>query len=305
MVWIKQNKLSTLLLLVVVLLAAKVFLPSPSPTTSLPARVSLENMAEKASFGGEALAPMADEIAPQPEAAERLVIKESSVSLLVKDVSGTQTKIVDFAENAGGYMVNMSTFSPEDGDTGSISVRVPSAKLDETLEYLRSLAVRVVSTNISGRDVTDQYVDIEAHLQSLLDTKAKLEEIMAQAVAVNDIMNVQRQIMSLQYQIDNLRGQKDYLEKSAETSLIAVSLATDELSLPYNPANPWRPEVVFKTAVRQLMLTLRGVGSLVIWLAVYSVIWLPILLGIIFAPRILKNRFNFKNPKSNIQKILD
>jgi len=91
---------------------------------------------------------------------------------------------------------------------------------------------------------------------------------------------------NLQSQIDSLKGQEQYLEKNAQNAKITVYLASDELALPYTPAKPWRPEAIFKQAVRSLVGTLRGLGTLFIWLVVYSIIWVPAL----FAYRYFQKR---------------
>ena len=161
--------------------------------------------------------------------------------------------------------------------SGWITVRIPQEKLEEALNYFRELAVKVVSETVSGRDVTDEYVDIEARLATLLKTKAKFEEILAKAQKVQDILEVQRELINLQEQIDNLKGQQNYLEKSAQVSRVTIYLATDELALPYVPTEAWRPQAIFKQAVRSLIGALRKLGTLIIWFGVYSVIWLPIL----------------------------
>jgi len=65
-------------------------------------------------------------------------------------------------------------------------------------------------------------------------------------------------------------------------SLVTVYLSTDEYTLPYAPSEPWRPDVIFKTAVRSLIGNLRGIASTAIWLVVYSVIWVPVLILVLY-----------------------
>ena len=143
-------------------------------------------------------------------------------------------------------------------------------------------SLKVTSENLNGTDVTDQYVDIEARLKTLNATKTKFEEIMAKAITVQDILNVQRELLSLQDQIDNLKGQQDFLKKTAELAKITIYLSTDEFSLPYAPSDTFRPEVIFKTAVRSLVSTIRGLVENLIWIMVFSVIWVPaLIIGIV------------------------
>lgn len=278
--WIKANKLTALLILAVGYLLFKNFYP---PYLYPPIGGGMEFVelgAPTAKFGTTSRIIQPAEVPPAPEVEDRLVIKESTLSLLVKKVSETQKLITQKTEQLGGYMVQSNVSHPEQAEaaSGSITVRIPQIKLEEALDYFRSLAVRVVSENLSGRDVTDEYVDIEARLATLLKTKGKFEEILTKAEKVEEILQVQRELVNLQEQIDSLKGRQNYLEKSAEMSRVTVYLATDELELPYAPSGAWRPKVIFKQAIRSLIASVRKAGTAVIWLAVYSVVWLPALL---------------------------
>ena len=228
------------------------------------------------------------EAAPAPDVKDRLVVQNSYLSLLVKGVRVASEGIIKKAEELGGYMVESSLDSPEGVDSATVSVRVPAKKLDEFLVVVRGLGVRVVSENLIGYDVTDQYVDLEARLATLNKTKAKFEEIMTKATEIEDILTVERELVSLQEQIDSLKGQQLYLEKNAEMAKVTVYLSTDELALPYAPAQLWRPSVIFKTAVRALVQATRDVVSILIWVAVFSVIWVPILVILFVIKKIRK-----------------
>lgn len=219
--------------------------------------------------------PPVDEVPPST-GEDRLVVRESSLSLQVDDVAGSIAMIESVAVENGGFMVNSNISSPYEGATGYITIRVPSDKRGDVLNLLRDSAVKVVSESTFGSDVTDQYEDIGEKLRILEETKAKFEEILDQATQVNDILNVQQRIISVQAQIDSLRGRQEYLEKTAELSLITVNLSTDEFALPYAPDEVWRPQVVFKLAVRSLVRTFRRAADLLIWLVVYGALLVPL-----------------------------
>jgi hypothetical protein len=86
------------------------------------------------------------------------------------------------------------------------------------------------------------------------------------------------------------------MEKSAELSLLTITIASDELSLPYAPSNSWRPALVFKQAVRSLVQSARTLANFAIWIGVYSVIWIPLLLGVLlYAKRRNKKLINKPN----------
>lgn len=280
--WIKRNKLSFLLLLVVVYLVVKQ--SSGVRPLSQPAMLSIggageKSVALKSAPSVSSLLPSRN-YTPTTET-DRLVVQESSLSLVVKNVRESSDKATDWAKSVGGYMVSSSLSQPEEAPYAYVVLRIPAKDLKPAIEYFRSLAIKVSSENLLGTDVTDEYIDIDSRLDTLNKTKAKFEEILSKATAVQDILTVQRELINLQDQIDSLKGRQQYLEKTAELAKISLHLSTDEFSLPYAPSQPFRPAAIFKQAVRSLVGTLRGGAKLLIWVGVYSPIWL-LILGVIW-----------------------
>ncbi len=200
----------------------------------------------------------------------RMVITDTYLSVLVKSVRDTVDKILADTTSMSGYMVSNSLSNPDQAATASLVLRVPIASREALLTKIRSYGIKVTSENLTGTDVTDQYVDNEARLAPLLKSRQKLEQLLDEAQKVPEILEVQRELSALQLQIDNLKGQQEYLKKTSELNKITIYLSTDEYSLPYAPEASWRPEVIFKQAVRSMIATLRQFGTWAIWLVVYS-----------------------------------
>ena len=301
--WVKSHKLLVVLALVIFYLLFKDSLFGGSYQESYDSGLSYSPSSKTAlpSSGGgiggagEMLSMnLPREAAPAPEAKDRMVVQNSNISLLVDNVVNVQKKIIKKAQELGGYMVNTSLTNPQDVASSTVTVRVPSIKLENALEYYRSLSQKVVSENLYGNDVTDQYVDNESRLEIYAKTKAKYESILDKAILVKDILEVQKELTNIQSSIDYLKGQQNYLEKNAEMAKITIYLATDELELPYAPSEAWRPQVIFKKAVRSVIGTFRTVGSLAIWLGTYSVIWIPALIVVV----VIKKRRNRNTPQA-------
>lgn len=212
---------------------------------------------------------------PRPDITNRKVITDSYVSLVVKNVRETAAQIKTEVAAAKGYIVTSNISSPEAGEDATLTIRVPSEKLEEVLTKFRGMAVKVVSENVSGTDITDQYVDIQARIDRLDKTKAVFEGMLDKTANVDQILRIQQEIFSVQDQIDAYKGQLAYMDGASSTSLITVYLSTDELALPYASVKSWRPELAFKQAVRSLLGTLQVAGSFAIWLGVYLVILVP------------------------------
>ncbi len=232
---------------------------------------------------------MVREVAPVVSE-QRMVIQDTNMSMLVKDVAESIKGVEKIATEMGGFMVDKSLVKPEGAASGHITLRVPTEKREVSLDKIRQLGVRVVSENVYGDDVTDQFVDTATRIASLEKVKAQMETILGQATEVQDLMNVQMQINNIQEQIDSLKGQQKYLEQTAKLTRIAVNLSTDELALPYAPDSAWRPMVVFKTAVRSMIGALRSVADVIIWTVVYLPI-IMIVLGMIWLGRFVYRKY--------------
>jgi uncharacterized protein DUF4349 len=300
--WIKANTLVFILILVVLyLLIGRIrpisyFESSSYSTPTYGAISNSKSMVLPSSGGG--MAEMAEDRGYEDEASYdlstsgRMVIQNSHLSLVVKNVSQSLKAIKDYVEDLDGFLVNSNISRPEEGGDGSITLRVPAKNIDQALTYFQQQAIKVVSLNLQGSDVTDQYEDNEAKLIILRSNKARFEQIMDKAEKVDEILRVQREVFNLQSQIDSIIGRQRALEKNSNMAKITIYLSTDELSLPYSPSNAWRPTVIFKQAVRSLLTNLRGLGNLAIWLGVYSVIIVPLLLVVKFISKKLRRKQN-------------
>ncbi|OGG03454.1 hypothetical protein A2W14_05365 [Candidatus Gottesmanbacteria bacterium RBG_16_37_8] len=295
--YIKSHKITSLLILVIIYLLYKnsggIVPLRPNTYDSAPMTGVSEGMSLKLgspSYMGRGIVPPQPDYAPAPDVTDRKVISESQLSIQVKNVRDATDKIMTFAKRIGGYMVNTSLSNPGEAPSGYIVIRVPQAKFDESLIFLRSLGIKVVWENLTGEDVTDQYVDLDARIATLNRTLLKFQELFNKAVEISDILNIQREIINIQEQIDSLKGQQNFLDKSALMAKISVNLSTDEFSLPYAPTDTFRPEVIFKQAVRSLVDQLRKVGTWIIWLTVYAVVWVPVLLIVLY----IKGKYSSK-----------
>jgi hypothetical protein len=274
--WIKSHKIIVLLLVVIAYLLFKNNLVIPFRTSN---NIGSYDYSEK----NLSLVQL-PEVAPMTlspgssskinNATNRIVTQESNMSLLVTDVNESGNRILSFAKNNGGYMVYAYYSRPAESPFANISVRIPTDRLDQALNYFKSLAIKVTNENLVGTD----------------KTQAKFKDILNKAIDVQDILTVQREIINLQDQIDNLVGQQKAIAKNAELTKITLYLSTDELALPYTPDNAFRPNVVFKYAVRSLLNNLRIAAEALIWIAVYSPVILIIILIYIFFKRRLKKR---------------
>jgi hypothetical protein len=164
---------------------------------------------------------------------ERMIVRTGNLRMVVDDIAITLEEITGMAEGSGGYVVSSNIWKEEERYVGVISIRIPTEQFDSTMRALRELAVEVVADETSSQDVTEEYIDLEAKLRNLEATEEQLLLIMQQAVDVEDILEVQRELTNVRDEIERTIGRMQYLEQTTETSLISVQLTQSKLDVQF------------------------------------------------------------------------
>jgi len=255
---------------------------APESVPALPSVVEGYAPVEDAVMKRESLAASSGSIAAQAQI-DRLVIKNATLSLVVKDPVASADRINALALSLGGFVVSSNVYQTSTDAQGNrimqagVAIRVPVDKLEAALAQLKGLAVKVESQQLAGEDVTAQYTDLESQLKNLEVAEAQLQRIMEEAKRTEDVLNVFSQLTSIRGQIEQVKGQMKYFRESAAMSLINVTLIPDVLSQPLE-TNDWQPQGVVKEAVEALLLALQEVATAMIWAGVY-VLPLALLFG--------------------------
>lgn len=114
-------------------------------------------------------------------AIERLIIRDASLSLVVPDTAAALDEINGLVDELGGYVVESNTYQYQEGQRASVRFRIPAESLDVALDRIRALASEVRSQDISGKDLTEDYVGDKSSLRHLEATEARLLEFLEEA----------------------------------------------------------------------------------------------------------------------------
>jgi hypothetical protein len=201
---------------------------------------------------------------------DRKIVKTGYMTLEVEDIAETIDEIAEMADELNGYVVSSYKHEYERGVSGRIIIRVPSEKFEEAFERLRQLAVAVPYETTTAKDVTEEYVDLEAQLGNLLATEAQYLALLDKAENVEEMLKVQKELSNVRGQIEQIEGRMKYLEQTSETSLIEVDL--EETT---GLAEPWSASAALKAAVRGLTTFGRGLATVLIWLGIFCWAWVP------------------------------
>jgi len=216
---------------------------------------------------------------------ERKIIKDANLSIVVQDPVQSMDDITALAEQSGGYVVSSNIYQNSYGPNnitvpeGSISIRIPSEKLNDILAQIKSSAVEVQSENVSGQDVTDQYVNLQSRLTAKQATEKKLLEFLDQAEDTEATLAVYNQLQQVQSDIEVLQGQIKYIDQSAALSSVTVNLIAEAGTQPIEIGG-WKLEGTAKESVQNLILFTQGFTQFLIRFFL-NYLWRILLIGLL------------------------
>ncbi|NNE99132.1 MAG: DUF4349 domain-containing protein [Pyrinomonadaceae bacterium] len=161
---------------------------------------------------------------------ERKIIRNANLQLETSDPDAAKKKISEIAVSKNGLVFEATKSSSNNTarprDMVSMTLRVPSDKFEEALEEIRKAVDRVVTESVKGRDVTEEFIDIEARLKTKKALEERFLEIMKQSKSVKDALNVQRELANVRTEIERIEGRKRFLENQSSFSTIKLNLRT-------------------------------------------------------------------------------
>jgi len=238
------------------------------------------------------------------DAAERIVVKNASLSLAVADPAASLQAITRMAEGMGGFVVSSNSYKTTAADgvvhpVVEVTIRVPVERLEDALQQIKALVpdpkTDILNENISGQDVTKEFTDTQSRLNNLKAAESQLMKIMESATKTEDVMSVFRELTSVREQIEVLQGQLNYYRDAARLSAISVHLDAKEAIQPITTGG-WQPGLEVQKALQSLVKGLTILVNVLIFILIVLVpIGLLIGLPVHFILRaVRKHRQNIK-----------
>lgn len=212
---------------------------------------------------GNDLSASNSDFSQQVNPQDRVILMNATLTLTVENPEAKLEAIRALASEMGGWVVisNVSHYTDSSGQEvaqGSISIRVPAKRLDESLTRIKDGVIEVGSENLSGQDVTQQYVDMSSRLKNLEAAEKQLQTIMDSTTKVDDVLAVYNQLVSTRSEIESIKGQLQYFDQASTYSLIQVQLMPKAPGAVQSQTAGWSPLRTAESALGALVSVLRA-----------------------------------------------
>jgi hypothetical protein len=213
-----------------------------------------------------------------------MIIKNAELKTTVEDTAAGIDGVTQVAVDTFGYILSSRTWYQGRHQYATITIGVPVHEFEVAMRRIRQLALRVDDEIASGSDVSDQYVSLESRLRNLEATEARIRAFLDKATTVEESLQINQKLSEITAQIEEVKGQMNYLEDRSAYSTITVHLSP---RIPVPAATPipepepdvWRPGETFEEATHVLGSIGRVIGDMAIWTAVvFGPFFLPAVL---------------------------
>ncbi|MBI2983020.1 MAG: DUF4349 domain-containing protein [Chloroflexi bacterium] len=229
----------------------------------------------KAASGNGAPAPI-----PVPQAfdPDRALILTANVSLKAKDAWSVADRVQSIALGLGGDVMSLAQSGSGEHRSATLTVRVPQARFNDALRQVREIAdIEVLTSNVDGKDVTDQFVDLQARLTAKKAEEQRYLALLARAEKIEDILRIDSVLSQVRTQIEQLTAQVNSIKARTTYSTIAVQISpVGPLPVPAPDPKAYDPSKTVERAVTALVSVLRYATDAAIWALVFG--WIPLVL---------------------------
>ncbi|QDT15537.1 DUF4349 domain-containing protein [Alienimonas californiensis] len=192
-------------------------------TIQLPIEEGGEPSAPSDAAGGDA----------RPTAAKPKIIYTADLTVVVDDFAAAETAIPALVEKFGGYVAG-SNVDRSTGDRlrGTWTVRVPVERYEAFLSGAGGLGV-VEERDETARDVTAEFVDVEARLAGRRALETRLLELLAERPGeLKDVLEIERELARVREEIETAEGRLRYLSNQTAYSTITLSVREERDYVP-------------------------------------------------------------------------
>ena len=225
---------------------------------------------------------------PQAFDTDRALILTANVAMRAKDAWTVSDQVQRIAFGLGGDVLSLAQSGSGDQRSATLQIRVPQGRFNDALRQIRDIGdVEVVSSNIDGKDVTEQFVDLQARLKAKQDEEQRYLALLARADKVDDILKIDSVLAQVRTQIEQLTGQVNSIKSRTTFSTITVQV-TPVVPLPVptpDPTKAYDPSKTLERAVAALASLMRVGLDAAIWALVFG--WIPL---VIFSLAVLFGR---------------
>ena len=153
----------------------------------------------------------------------RRIIRDGELRWQTTDSKQTLELISEHVEQVNGFVANDQQHRSEGYFEQTLVIRIPSDNFDQFVAVIDDNVKHFDIRQFDSRDVTEEFIDLEARLAVKRDLESRYRELLTKAKSVEDVLKVEQQLASVRTDIESVEGRLKYLRNQVAFSTLRIS----------------------------------------------------------------------------------
>jgi hypothetical protein len=154
----------------------------------------------------------------------RKIIKDGRMEIRVKKLEQGKIQIDSLVKKFQGYYAEETYNNQDYSHDFSLKIRIPSDKFELFIAQAESAIGELVFKNVSSRDVTEEFIDLETRLKNKKNYLNRYGDLLKQAKSVKDILEIEEKTRGIEEEIESTEGRLKYLNNQVDFSTLELRI---------------------------------------------------------------------------------
>ena len=152
------------------------------------------------------------------------IIKDGHIHIEVDELENAKQAVDTSVSRHEAYFENESFSAHGNVSNYHLKIRVPSDHFEPLFNFLADDLGMVRNKNITARDVTEEFIDLNSRLESNRAYLARYRALLNEAKTIKDVLEIEEKIRRIQEEIDSRQGRLNFLKDQVNYSTINLTI---------------------------------------------------------------------------------
>lgn len=157
------------------------------------------------------------------ESVERKLIKQGRVEFETDKLQDTRERILAAAAKYEAYISSDQENKWDGRVNHTMVIRVPAKNFDALLAEATQGVRKFDMKEITVTDVTEEFLDVNARLNTKKELELRYLELLKQARTVSEMLEIERELGNIRADIESMQGRLNYLQDQVSLSTLTIT----------------------------------------------------------------------------------
>ena len=161
-----------------------------------------------------------------PGLQELKIIKTARLVFQSNDLTATHKNILELANQYKGFIQSDNSGKSYNRLYTNMVIRVPTQSFQSFIDGVSEGVSYFDQNEINRRDVSEEFVDLEARLKAKRELEKRYLELLKQAKNVKEMLEIERELSNIREEIEAKQGRLKFLQNRVSMSTINLEFYT-------------------------------------------------------------------------------